>query len=605
MSSRWPRRWAIIAAASLLLALVGPISMSRSATAQSGGSVDPVDLPALVPGVLDLEDADLDGFVPSNTLEYDTLESYISAQGLEDVEASLTMFSDLEDAGFVRQFTTWWSPEEAVLANRDGERWNPLTQIRFYATQFGDDDGAVAGLVALAGDAAVIDDADDFGDGSIFSDSPASYDDLSFDGVDALVRVGALVLGVTVRAQEDSPDHGDELDLATDLIAEYVDRVEALDELPTDSIGLATVRFTGPSLYTNRNSYLIRDGASVWSYTEESTAEREALTEDLVATGVVSQYHVLQFLLTEELQDEAFNYIVESRVTAYESERTARDAFDDIIPIQEDFGSTIEELDDAPEIGDESVAFEALSADESDHASFMAWRDGTIVYRLDLDLPTRFADPEALFAFAGAQADCLDADDCATFRELPDAVLDDAGDLVGEDPRATIPEENATPEPNADAATYEGVDFDFTLSWDADVWTRDDDYEPLVGAEGLRLDRADGGSLFIDVIDDRSGRTVTDCLDDISDRVLGEDGVDDVEAARDEDGDEIAGDTDDYAFAAWTVTFEEEPGLDYVGCATLEDGESAVTFIYISADVDDIDAQIADIDDLVEGYQAG
>ena len=149
------------------------------------------------------------------------------------------------------------------------------------------------------------------------------------------------------------------------------------------------------------------------------------------------------------------------------------------------------------------------------------------------------------------------------------------------------------------------MDFDFSLSWDADVWTRDEDYEPLVGSEGLRLDRAGGGAMFIDVIDDRSGRSVASCQEDTADQVLGEDGVDDVEPAVDEDGDEIAGETDDYAFAAWTVTYEDEPGLDYIGCATLEDGETAVAFIYISADVDGIDAQIADIDELVDGYEAG
>lgn len=615
--TRHHRLWSIVTVVCLVLSQLGSMTAPRASATQSSSETDPIDPGALVPGVVALEDAGLDGMIPSAVYSSATLEQFLAGAGLQDDDLAETY----ADAGFIRHYEAWWADEDAVVAIRQGDPWNPISQVRFSVYQFDSDAGAEDGLTGLEDAFPTIDVTGiDVGDETIVFDASSSLDGLELDGIDATVRTGPFVISVLVRTQEDSPVRDDEIDVAEELLEGVVDTIEALDDPPANALGLDLVRFDSPSLFINVDSYLVRDGESIWAYSGESTSEREGFTENLVDGGGVSRYEVFQVLATKEFADEPTSYQIDAVVTTFEDEDVAAAAFDVTIDDWEGADYDVTELDDAPDIGEDSIAFEAVDEDETDFRSIAAWVDGTEVYRLYLSLPTRFAEDDALFAFIEAQSACLADGNCGDFQELPDAIADDAGPLVESEPaddddtpatndsdKPTIlgGDDDATPDPDGDAGTYAGDAFDFSLSWDTDVWTQDEDYEPLIGAEGLRLDRTNGGSLFIDVIDDRSGRSAASCLEETADLILAEAGVDDIEPAIDEDGDEIAGETDAFAFAAYTVTFKEEPGLDYVGCATLEEGETTVAFIYISADVDEIEAQLADVNDLVDGFEAG
>ncbi len=631
------RLWSIVTVACLTLSLLGPAA-PRAAAVQSSGGGDPVDPAALVPGVVALEEAGLDGLIPSAVYSSATLDQFLEGAGLEEEDELARAY---DAAGFVRHYEVWWADEDAVTANREGEAWDPVSQVRFSVFQFVSGDGAADAQAAEADAYPTLADVSiDLGDGTVAFDASSSFDGTEMDGIEVTVQTGPFLVGVLVRTQEDSPVRGDETDVTEDLLEGFVETTEALGDPPANALGLDLVRFDSPSLFINVDSYLVRDGESIWTYSGESTRDREEFTQNLVDSGGVSRYEVFQVLATEELEDELTNYQIDAVVTTFEDADLAADAFDVTIDGWEGAGYDVTELDDAPAIGDDSVAFEAVDEDETDFNSVAAWVDGTELYRLYLSLPTRFADPDALFAFVETQADCLDAGTCGDFRALPDAIAEDAGPLVdsspadeddapgtndsnkptilGGDDEDTTPEasaedatpaasdeDDATPAASDDLTTYEGEDYAFSVGWDEATWSQFDEYVSLLGDEGIRLDRDEGGSLFIEVVDDRSARDVGTCLEEISDVILGEAGVDDVEPALDENGEEIAGEDDDFAFAGYEITFEGNAGFDYLSCATLEDGETAVIFIFLSPTTDDIDGQLSDVQDVIDTYDAG
>lgn len=613
--ARRVRLWAIVTVGCLLLSLIG----SAGAQPTAAQSASPVDLAALLPGVLDLEDAGVEGLIPSSVNDADTLPHYLAFQTFPDQETYQDRFDALDAAGFVRNFQTWWADEAAISAYRAGRDLVPVTQVRFYATEFANARGAADGFAELESSDTDLDDAAiDLGDETDVSDATADVGASNLEGVDVTVRIGVLNVGVMVRTQEESPVRGDELEVATELIQSYVDRIDSLEALPTDTIGLDGARFLDTSLYTRVNGYLIRDGESVWAYPNEAAEDREALTRDAVDTGITSQYEIRQVLATEEFTDERFGYILDTLVTSYETARRARAAFDTTIDGWEAADYQVTEIDDAPTLGDESVAFEAVDADETEFRSIMVWRDGATIHRVYINLPTRLAEPDALLALIDAQVACLDDGTCWRNQPLPGEIEHDAGPVaddstpVGGTPTAgdetgtpVAEDDDATPVAADERATYQSDGRGFSLAWDQRIWTRADDYQPFFGVEGLRLDHTEGGALFIEVQESRSARTLSGCVEELSDVVLSEEGVEDVEPAVNVDGDEIAGADDDLAYAAYAITFDGDDGVDYFACATLVEGESALGFIYITNELDTIEEQLADVRAVIDSYDVG
>lgn len=408
----------------VLLAVLGTAAPARPTLARSTAPSDvgalglerlavPIDLAALVPGVLDLEAADLDGMVPYDSGDIDTMAP-----------------------GQVRLFYTIWADEGAVADYfSNAGHLEPITDVTFMATQFETEEAAKEYFSSLIRRYPVLEDTEvELGDESIVTGVTNSVRGIDYEGVDVTVRLGRLHLDVTIQTQDKSPIRGDEVDLAVELSDGYVDRIESLDALPTDTIGLDPVRFDNASLYNRTNSYVIRDEASVFAYPEESTEEREAITRDTVDSGVVAQYEIEQRLPTEELEAATFGYTVGSRARQFGTVRQAERVFDRVVEGWEENGFSVREIADAPSVGDESIAIEATHTGGGDFVSYLVWRDGPVMYGVFVELPTRLAEHEALFALVDAQTACLDAETCWRGQQLPVEILDDAGPLVDDDP---------------------------------------------------------------------------------------------------------------------------------------------------------------------------
>lgn len=635
----WWRRWCLFAAAALLAALLGPLAAAHPAAAQSGG--DDVDLPALVPGVLALEDVGVDGMAVSYSGGIGSASQLVastsfSSDDLDDARDEA--IDELDDAGFRRGYEVWWSDSDSMVANYDGDPFRPVTQVAFFAVQFDDEDGAADALAIASDTWEPLDGLDDgIGDETIGHEVTSSFNDVELNGVLLFARTGALVIGVTAQAQDDSDVSGDEQELATGLLTRYVEGVEDLDDLPTDTLGLQMARFGGDGVDPSRDSYLIRDEASVYAFARETAREREDFTDESVDGGVVSTYQLLVNAASEDAADADGFYSIWSDGAVWATEDAAADYVTDQSDIWAGAGSEITDYDDVPSIGDETASFGVVVEDDPYAYSVIAWSEGERSFRIYVQAPDHLASADAIVALAEAQAACAEGFACGDPVDLPDEVYDDAGPITAgagasdgggqgddtteeSDPEASPAgddETDASPSPagddedadetpvsTGDRVSYESDDYGYALSWDNEAWLRVDDHEPLVGPEGIRLDRTGGGALFIEVDDTRAAGTMDGCLEALSDDVLAEDGIDDVAAAEDEAGDQIAGADDDLAYAGYTLTYEGDEGLNWFACVPIEAGETALTFVYISYDLGDVDGQLADVQDVIDSYEA-
>jgi len=423
VENRW-RSWCLVVAASLITGLVGPLGATPGVASQSD-EVAAVDLAALLPGILDIEAAGLDGMLGAGANDFDSALAYATSLGSAGEDPRLRTV--LVNAGFVRQYESYWFNDGADQGIEPGVDFVPLTRIRFYAAQYADAAGAAAGFGEIeSGDTDLDGTGIDLGDLSEVSEAINVKDGVELAGVDVTVQLGSLNLGVTVQTQSDSPVRGAELDLATALVGPFVERVGSLDALPTGGVGLETLRFTAPELDTIVNGYLIRDGLSILAFSGDTPAEREASTQAAVDRGNVSEYQVYATLTPEAGAALGTVYNLNSRSLAYGSGDLADGGFQQIrAGFETDYTVTV--LDGAPAVGDESVAFAAVGPDDSDFLSYMMWRDGATIRSVILESVTHQPAPAALYAMVDAQVGCLESGTCWRFQDLPSVIIDDAG----------------------------------------------------------------------------------------------------------------------------------------------------------------------------------
>lgn len=443
--NRW-RSWCLVTAAVLVISLIGPIDTTSGVAAQS--AAEPVDLAALLPSIVDVEDGGLEGLVGSYGVDTDSVERFAAVSQLKSDDP---VIGELTNAGFVRNYQTYWVDREAEDAYLAGEPYVPAIMLRFYAFQFADEAGAGAGFAALeAGDTDL--DVDlGLGNQSEVSELPpyTPPGGAELTGVDLSVQVGALELGVSILSQESSAIHDDALNLTTALMTTFANRVAALGELPTDGPGLDVARFQTPTAENVSTYYLYRDGKTAWAFSGQTPEEREMDTAGAVADGGVSRYDYSDSLTTDELADQAFGYIISAGTATWETAEQASAYRDGYATSLDGYDVTV--LDGAPSLGDGTVALQFVDADKTDFITSVVWSEGTVSYRVSIELPNRSAAPNAVYALAAAQTDCLAAGSCWQYQTLPAEVLNDAGPLVG--PAATPmagatldPPDNATPE---------------------------------------------------------------------------------------------------------------------------------------------------------------
>lgn len=133
--------------------------------------------------------------------------------------------------------------------------------------------------------------------------------------------------------------------------------------------------------------------------------------------------------------------------------------------------------------------------------------------------------------------------------------------------------------------TYTSPTYGYSLSWDDEFWTIDEE-----GVENRRdvlvLRRRDTfGYLYVQGFQGHRGLPAP-CLETATDDILDRPGYDDVTPADDADGDPIAGEEDDLAYAAYTFTYTDRDGDEipqgaYFECHTLIEDRAVLTISYI------------------------
>ena len=159
----------------------------------------------------------------------------------------------------------------------------------------------------------------------------------------------------------------------------------------------------------------------------------------------------------------------------------------------------------------------------------------------------------------------------------------------------------------AEAGAYESPQYGYTLAYDPDEWEisaedddADDDYDRVQLSNGVSL-----VSLIGDP--DYDAGELDRCLDDYLAGLEQDEAVDDVDILEDDDGDEIEGEEDGIAFAAYTYTYTDEDGdeMDLVRYASCEDVGDGVTFVVIQTTIpDDYEEEFAAREELMEGFEA-
>ncbi|HEV2529001.1 MAG TPA: hypothetical protein VGT61_11195 [Thermomicrobiales bacterium] len=406
-----------------LLVLVGGLGMTPGAMAQTGPAVSPFDLAALLPGIRDLEEAGLADMVGGSPIDLDSIDAYTdwSGGGIPDT------VEGLRAAGFVRHYGVSWIDEASETDYRETGAYAPVTQVETYAYQFTDPAGAGAGFNLLEEGSAPLEGVTiPLGDWATASSvPPVEYTDgTTATGLDLTARLGTIGIGISVITRDMSPSRGAELDIATLLLTEAVAAIQALGTPPMTGPGLEAARFAGTASGYQSGFYVIRGGQSAWAYAAEPADQREAYTAEEVATGLVSQYAIYQYL---ETATGGF-YEIYTYAATYGTPEQARAVVESATAPAENYAIT--PLVGAPTFGDISSAWTLNDPNGTTFESYVTWASGASVYTVRVGLPNRQPAPAAVYAIATAQAGCLVSGTCWRYQPIPDGVITDASALA-------------------------------------------------------------------------------------------------------------------------------------------------------------------------------
>lgn len=165
------------------------------------------------------------------------------------------------------------------------------------------------------------------------------------------------------------------------------------------------------------------------------------------------------------------------------------------------------------------------------------------------------------------------------------------------------PEDEETPGAGAgvDGNTYTSPTFGYTVEWDEDDWTVDDETEGVPGRDTLILDYNDGGFLYVEGYEDFDGDPA-ECLDASSSEFLENDQVDESMPLEDDDGEPVEGEEDGVAFAAYTLTTGGDELNAYFDCRTLVEDEAVLAFSLV-APPQVYDDALAAVEDIADSLQ--
>jgi hypothetical protein len=382
-----------------------------------------LDLPAITLTPADLEDVGLDGFGANyGAMTFADAEIASAAERLEIDEDEVAEV--LEESGFQRRYDSYlYLPEE------NGDPGSPAEMlVASYVLEFADADGAEAAFAFLEDESADpasedVDLSTDLGDDAEATiaegEDPDTGDPLL--QVDITVLTGNLHVGVAlVTWTGDEPDQ----DVAEELAARLLDRVEEAEESEAPALGNQILRLTGDGIETTTDGYTIRAGEAIPRYGERTrdTRTRTRAAENIDQTD---GYALAQLLLPGESGPEE-DIWYQAEALHFSDEDAAEDWLANTEDRIED-NSAVADYDiltDAPTYGDESITYITTIETDAGDVEFHSVTirvDATIVL-IDMSGPDA-PSAAAVESIAAAQAECLEAGGCTEPMVVPDELL--------------------------------------------------------------------------------------------------------------------------------------------------------------------------------------
>lgn len=190
------------------------------------------------------------------------------------------------------------------------------------------------------------------------------------------------------------------------------------------------------------------------------------------------------------------------------------------------------------------------------------------------------ATPDAEDA-AGDDVDDGEADDgeADDGEEATEAASDQAATEAASDQAEEDEEESGAG--GIDGNTYTSPSFGYTLEWDEDLWSVDEETEGPPDRDTLVLDYADGGFVFIEGYEDYDGDPAA-CLEESTAELLEDSAVENSAPLEDEDGEEVGGEEDGVVFAGYAVETESGAFSAYLDCRAIVEGEAVLAFTLVT-----------------------
>lgn len=592
--------------------------------AGNDGSEEPLDVAAMT---LLPSDLDQRGFVADSGSRLSLEEvAQAAAEYRGGDDRDVQDFADaLEEAGF----RTYYIARLALPDEEDPTLYARV--INSYVIEYATVEGAADGFTLLEDEEGVasaedLPGAEEFGDeseitrdrGRTNGDDPVRYESL-----DLTFRVDNLVAGVTVTDYAGENPAEEEVET---LAAVALDRIEAVRADGSAELGLRVLRLAAdedaPFSYQDEK-YDRRDGETVplAGETEEDFELREA--ELPSATDIYDLEQIVDLDDGEPLDNP---YYI-ARIVHFEDEGDAETFFDEVVDgfLDNPGGyQDPERLEDLPAVGDRVDGF-TYEFEVSDDVTVQGTRIYALVgpdvvfVQVDAAEPV----PDAVTELIEAQAACLEAGEVCEPVAIPrDVLATRSPGSSEEDPPAT--EEDGTPAAGRDDAdakdtpeprptrtaaagvegdTYTSPSFGYTISWDPDIWEVENEASEE-GFDQLRLGDPPN-TVYLNGIEAFDGDPAT-CLQETADALAGGEGVSKFGPAEDRNGDPIAGERADRAFAQYELTLtrdgERVSITNYVECRVLVPDEAVLAIVYIVA-TDEFEDQFPLVEDLLDAIE--
>lgn len=434
----------------VLTATLGPGTHDVVAAQDSDG-IEAVDFGAMTLTPADLEAAGLDGYRVNYgyVAPLDEIVALVAeSRDLPENEVRKT----LEDAGFAYLYET----SQYVPLDEDDPQSPAARQVSSYVLEFEDEDGAAAGWELLedeSGNETVNDlsGVEGFGDEAeatrYRATDPVSGD--QYEALDLTIRLGAFHVGVRIT---DWVGEEPKVAEAKALAERLVERLEGV--LDENGPGLSTqaIRLTGEDIVSTLDIYSLLNRKAVHLYTE-STRGSVRRQNDAAELGQTDVYVVWQHAAGGEGVEDDIWYSVD--LMRFADEDAANEWFDQTERrVGNNTNLTDFEVDnEAPTLGDESIAYTAEWADSPIFYRTAVLRVGTTVAVVEMQGPERVPSI-AVEAVAEAQADCLEDRACEVPMAVPEELEEFISDVQSanqdDGERGTTPEAEDTPEPGAD-----------------------------------------------------------------------------------------------------------------------------------------------------------